>query len=91
MSLPTLVVGVVGVSQLGNDRTGNPFFRGLILRWFARYADDDQIGACIKHQVFYGAVRFSSVLRLSWSGVLFLNSFVVRYHRCLKLVCGSVS
>ena len=28
MSLPTLVVGVLGVSHLGNDRTGNPFFRG---------------------------------------------------------------
>lgn len=28
VSLPTLVVGVIGVSHLGNDRTGNPFFRG---------------------------------------------------------------
>ena len=28
MILPTLVVGVLGVSHLGNDRTGNPFFGG---------------------------------------------------------------
>ena len=28
MSLPTLVVGALGVSHLGNDRTGNPIFRG---------------------------------------------------------------
>jgi len=28
MILPTLVVSILGVSHLGNDRTGNPSFRG---------------------------------------------------------------
>ena len=28
MSLPTLVIGLLGVSQIENERTGNPFFRG---------------------------------------------------------------
>ena len=28
VSLPTLVIGELGVSHLGNDRTDNPFFRG---------------------------------------------------------------
>ena len=66
-SLPTLVVGVLGVSHLGNDRTGNPFFSWTNC-WIARYENEDQIGARINHQVFCGAVRFSlRVITVWWT------------------------
>ena len=67
MILPTLVVGVLGVSHLGNDRTGNPFFRG-------------QTAGLQGMQMMIKLVRTSitrcfsallaSVLGLTWSGAL---------------------